>query len=77
MRNITNANGRVEEVRGPGVVGKQPTLAPGESHEYTSACPLTTSFGTMHGSYEMTTEDGEHFDVEIAAFALAEPYAIN
>ncbi len=74
---ITDYNGKVEEVRGPGVVGEQPVLQPGRSFEYSSACPLGTSFGTMHGSYEMTTEDGEHFDVEIAAFALAEPYAIN
>ena len=74
---ITDYDGKVEEVRGPGVVGAQPVLQPGGFFEYTSACPLGTSFGTMQGSYEMTTEDGEHFDVEIAAFALAEPYAIN
>ena len=50
---ITDANGKIEEVRGPGVVGKQPTLEPGQSFEYTSACPLGTAFGTMHGTYQM------------------------
>ena len=74
---ITDHNGDVEEVRGPGVVGKQPVLQPGQSFEYTSFCPLGTSFGTMHGSYEMATAEGERFDVEIAPFALSEPYAIN
>ncbi len=74
---ITDGDGDAEEVRGPGVVGQQPTLAPGESFEYSSACPLGTNFGTMHGTYQMITEGGEHFDVEIAPFALAEPYAIN
>ncbi|NIM00746.1 MAG: Co2+/Mg2+ efflux protein ApaG [Acidobacteria bacterium] len=74
---ITDGDGDVEEVRGPGVVGKQPTLAPGESFEYTSACPLPTNFGTMHGTYQMVSDGGESFDVEIAPFALAEPYAIN
>ncbi len=74
---ITDGDGDAEEVRGPGVVGKQPVLAPGESFEYTSACPLGTNFGTMHGTYQMVTEGGECFDVEIAPFALAEPYAIN
>lgn len=74
---ITDANGEVEEVRGPGVVGAQPVLRPGESFEYTSACPLGTSFGTMHGSYQMVTETGEYFDAEIAAFSLSTPYAVN
>ena len=74
---ITDANGEVEEVRGPGVVGAQPVLRPGESFEYTSACPLTTAFGTMHGSYRMVTESGESFDAEIAAFSLSTPYALN
>ena len=59
------------------MVGKQPVIEPGESFEYTSACPLETNFGTMHGSYKMVTNDGENFDVTIAPFALAEPYAIN
>ncbi|MEM9454404.1 MAG: Co2+/Mg2+ efflux protein ApaG [Myxococcota bacterium] len=74
---ITNANGHVEEVRGPGVIGAQPVLRPGESFEYTSACPLPTTFGTMHGSYQMITEDGERFDAEIAPFSLSMPYAVN
>ena len=74
---ITDALGQVEEVRGPGVVGKQPLLAPGESFEYTSFCPLPTPFGTMEGSYEMVTEDGDRFHAEIARFTLTEPLAIN
>ncbi|MHC4429090.1 MAG: Co2+/Mg2+ efflux protein ApaG [Planctomycetota bacterium] len=74
---ITDANGRVDEVRGPGVVGQQPTLGPGESFEYTSFCPLGTSFGTMHGTYQMVTDSGESFDAEIAPFALGAPYSIN
>jgi ApaG protein len=74
---ITDANGRTQEVRGPGVVGKQPTLAPGQSFEYTSFCPLATSFGTMHGSYQMVGDGGDRFDVEIAPFALGEPHSIN
>ncbi|MCX4246698.1 Co2+/Mg2+ efflux protein ApaG [Paraliomyxa miuraensis] len=74
---ITNADGDVEEVRGPGVVGAQPMLEPGESFEYTSACPLPTAFGTMHGTYQMVTKDGERFDAEIAPFSLSMPYAVN
>jgi ApaG protein len=74
---ITDANGEVDEVRGPGVVGEQPRLAPGEEHEYTSFCPLETPFGTMHGSYQMVTDAGEPFDAEVAPFSLAEPFAIN
>jgi ApaG protein len=74
---ITDANGHVEEVRGPGVIGAQPVLRPGESFEYTSACPLPTSFGTMHGSYQMIDEQGDPFDIEIAAFSLNMPYAVN
>lgn len=74
---ITDANGNVEEVEGPGVVGAQPVLEPGESFEYTSACPLRTAFGTMHGSYVMERQGGEQFDAEIAAFSLSTPYAVN
>lgn len=74
---ITDAHGKVEEVRGLGVVGQQPILAPGESFEYTSYCPLSTSFGTMHGTYLMETGSGEQFDAEIGAFTLAEPSAVN
>jgi ApaG protein len=74
---ITDGNGHVEEVRGAGVVGEQPALSPGESFEYTSGCQLKTSTGTMRGTYQMVTEDGSHFDVEIAPFALAEPYTVH
>jgi ApaG protein len=74
---ITDANGHVEEVQGPGVVGKQPVLHPGENFEYTSGCPLKTPFGSMHGSYEMTTQGGDRFDVMIAPFALRENEAFN
>ena len=74
---ITDANGEVEEVEGPGVVGAQPVLRPGESFEYTSACPLRTAFGTMHGTYVMVTDGGDKFDAEIAAFSLSTPYAVN
>ncbi len=71
---ITDGMGKVEEVHGPGVVGKQPTLAPGQSFEYTSGCPLTTPFGSMHGTYQMINEAAEKFDIEIAPFTLSEPY---
>ena len=74
---ITDAEGHTEEVRGPGVVGEQPVLAPGEAFEYTSACPLTTPFGSMRGTYQMVTEGGERFEAEIARFQLAEPYSIH
>lgn len=74
---ITDADGRVQEVRGPGVVGEQPVLSPGESFEYTSACPLATPCGSMHGSYRMTTSTGQRFDATIAPFGLAEPFAVH
>jgi len=74
---ITDAEGRVEEVRGPGVVGQQPVLEPGESFTYTSGCPLTTSFGTMEGTYQMITSTGTRFDAKIAPFTLSEPYTIH
>jgi ApaG protein len=73
---ITDGMGKVEEVRGPGVVGNQPVLAPGKSFEYTSGCPLTTPFGSMHGTYQMINQRGEEFDIEIAAFTLTEPYSL-
>jgi len=60
-------------VRGPGVVGEQPVLTTGESFQYTSGCPLKTSTGVMRGTYQMVTEEGDRFDVEIAPFALHEP----
>jgi len=71
---ITDATGRVQEVRGPGVVGEQPVLAPGEAFEYTSGTPLTTPSGIMVGSYEMETPDGSQFDVNIPAFSLDSPH---
>jgi ApaG protein len=71
---ITDGMGKVEEVRGPGVVGNQPVLAPGESFEYTSGCPLTTPFGSMHGTYQMIKQNQEGFEIEIAPFTLTEPY---
>ena len=74
---ITDANGEVEEVAGPGVVGEQPVLAPGEAFEYSSFCPLATPFGTMRGSYRMVSEDGDDFDVEIAEFELSQPLTMN
>ncbi|MGE0550449.1 MAG: Co2+/Mg2+ efflux protein ApaG [Kofleriaceae bacterium] len=70
---ITDGRGVVEEVRGDGVVGEQPRLAPGQSFQYTSGCVLTTSVGTMHGTYRMWRDDGSQFDVVIAPFSLASP----
>ena len=72
---ITDAGGRVEEVGGPGVVGEQPTLKPGETFTYASGCPLKTPSGIMAGSYRMVDEDGRGFDVAIPAFSLDSPYA--
>jgi ApaG protein len=74
---ITDGSNQVEEVKGRGVVGHQPTLAPGESFEYTSGCPLKTPFGSMRGTYQMVKTDGNGFDVEIAEFALTEPYTVH
>ncbi|OFW15791.1 MAG: Co2+/Mg2+ efflux protein ApaG [Acidobacteria bacterium RIFCSPLOWO2_12_FULL_67_14] len=74
---ITSADGDVERVKGPGVVGEQPVLTPGASFEYTSYCPLKTSVGSMQGSYQMMTADGEKFDAEIAPFTLAAPHALH
>jgi ApaG protein len=74
---ITNADGEVERVKGPGVIGEQPVLPPGGVFEYTSFCPLKTNVGSMHGSYQMVTNDGEHFDAVIAPFTLAAPHALN
>ena len=74
---ITDGTGHVEEVRGPGVVGKQPKLQPGESFEYTSGCPLTTAFGVMEGTYQMVSESGEQFDAKIAPFTLSGPYTVH
>ncbi len=72
---ITDANGRREEVRGPGVVGEQPKLKPGDAFSYTSGCPLRTPSGLMVGTYRMVDESGEAFDVAIPAFSLDSPHA--
>ena len=71
---ITDARGRTQEVRGPGVVGEQPLLRPGDSFEYTSGCPLETASGTMSGRYQMMSASGESFEAEIPAFLLESPY---
>ncbi len=74
---ITDAEGRIEEVRGLGVVGHQPMLQPGESFEYTSSCPLPTPVGTMKGSYQMVAEDGTRFEALISEFVLAMPRTLH
>ncbi|MBI4754269.1 MAG: Co2+/Mg2+ efflux protein ApaG [Betaproteobacteria bacterium] len=74
---ITDAEGRVQEVRGLGVVGKQPLLAPGENFEYTSGCALPTAVGTMRGSYQMVAEDGVQFEAVIPEFTLAMPRVLH
>ncbi len=71
---ITDSLGRLQEVRGEGVVGEQPVLRPGEAYQYTSGTPLATPSGIMAGSYEMVTMAGERFDVEIPAFSLDSPH---
>ncbi|MBS0521379.1 MAG: Co2+/Mg2+ efflux protein ApaG [Proteobacteria bacterium] len=70
---ITDGLGRRQEVKGPGVVGKTPRLRPGESFEYTSGTPLSTSSGFMGGTYQMVSESGENFDIEIPTFSLDTP----
>jgi len=74
---ITDALEHVEEVQGPGVVGEQPVLKPGESFQYSSWCPLKTPMGMMHGTYQMAGADGRHFDIEIAPFALKARYTVH
>ncbi len=74
---ITDAHEAVQEVRGLGVVGKQPLLRPGESFEYTSGSSLTTPVGTMKGTYQMVAEDGTHFDATIPEFTLAMPRVLH
>ena len=74
---ITSAEGDVERVKGPGVVGEQPVLQPGGSFEYTSYCPLKTAVGSMQGSYQMVAADGEKFDAQITPFTLAVPNSLN
>ena len=72
--NITDAAGRVQEVRGPGVVGAQPVIAPGQKFQYTSGCPLPTASGYMSGRYQMQAASGESFEAEIPGFLLESPY---
>ncbi len=74
---ITDARGHTEEVRGEGVVGEQPYLRPGDKFEYSSGTPLTTASGIMMGTYEMETDGGELFDVEIPPFSLDSPHEIS
>lgn len=74
---ITDANGKVEEVRGEGVVGEQPRLRPGEEFEYTSGAVLETVVGTMHGAYSWLTDDGAHFDSPIPRFTLSIPRTLH
>ena len=74
---ITDANGKVEEVRGEGVVGEQPRLRPGEDFEYTSGAVLETGSGTMQGSYQMLADDGTRFDADIAPFTLSIPRTLH
>ena len=73
----TDATGKTEEVKGPGVVGEQPVLAPGETFQYTSGWHFKTATGMLRGTYQMVSEDGNHFDVEIAPFGLHEPYTVH
>jgi len=74
---ITDGEHRVQEVRGAGVIGQQPDLAPGESFEYTSGASLTTPVGTMRGSYQMVAEDGREFDAAIPPFTLSVPRTLH
>ena len=74
---ITDASGHTQEVRGEGVVGEQPHLAPGKSFEYTSAAMIETPVGSMHGTYQMRADDGHEFDAPIAPFRLAIPSMVN
>jgi len=74
---ITDANGKVEEVRGDGVVGEQPWMRPGDDFEYTSGAVLETAVGTMHGTYEMVADDGTRFEAPIPAFTLSIPRTLH
>jgi len=74
---ITDANGKTHEVKGKGVIGKQPHLQPGESFQYTSFAVLITPIGCMHGSYQMLADDGTHFDATINAFSLSLPAILH
>ena len=74
---ITDANGKVQEVQGEGVVGEQPYLKPGEGFQYTSGTMLETSMGTMGGSYQMVSDEGKHFDAQIPEFLLSTPRTLH
>lgn len=74
---ITDGHGHVHEVKGPGVVGHQPILRPGEMFRYSSSCPLPTQVGSMQGSFQFVTREGERFDGMISPFTLADPLAFN
>lgn len=74
---ITDGTGHVEEVKGAGVVGDQPILQPGDQYQYTSFCPLKTPQGSMRGSYEMTQNNGEHFDAKVGEFRLEATYTLH
>jgi ApaG protein len=74
---ITDGTDQVREVQGPGVVGEQPVLAPDQSFQYSSWCPLSTPIGMMRGTYQMVRTNGEQFDVEIAPFALKARYTVH
>ena len=74
---ITDANNKVEEVQGPGVVGEQPLLQPGEAFEYTSGCPIATPVGSMRGSYQCVAEDGTRFEAAIPEFVLSMPRTLH
>ena len=71
---ITDGRGHIEEVRGPGVVGAQPVIAPGQTFQYTSGCPLKTASGSMSGKYQMRSSSGEAFEAEIPPFLLESPH---
>ena len=75
--NITDGNGNVEEIRGHGVVGKQPFIKSGDAFEYTSYCPLPTNFGVMHGYFEMVSDNGKKFKAKIDPFRLSIPHSVN
>ena len=74
---ITDSMGRIQEVRGEGVVGEQPVIEPGDSFEYTSGAPLATPSGFMVGSFQMKKSDGSYFDVDIPAFSLDSPFDVQ
>jgi len=75
--NITDGNGNVEEIRGPGVVGKQPYIKSGGMFEYTSYCPLPTNVGVMHGHFEMVNDNGRKFNAIISPFRFTTPFSVN